>query len=583
MTERATLLVELVTEELPPKSLRALSEAFAERVLAALAKSGLAQMDAPLVVYATPRRLAFTIAGVAASAPGRESEVTGPSASAPQQAIAGFARKHGVAVADLGRRDTPKGAVLIARVKAKGAVLDELLAGYVDEALKTLPIPKLMRWGAGEAQFVRPVHGLVMLHGERIVPGAVLGLPSGRTTAGHRFLGERSIALPGAEDYEARLQAEGKVIASFAARRAEIDRQLKSAALVEKASLGGYADLLDEVTALVELPQVYAGGFDAAFLEVPAECLILTMRQNQKYFPLFDGTGKLVPRFLIVSNMLAADPRHIIAGNERVVRPRLQDARFFYNQDRKHRLDARVPQLAKLLYSAKLGSMLARVERLRMLAARIAERLRADVALAERAAYLCKADRVTGMVGEFPELQGVMGRYYALHDGESVIVADAIAEHYLPNFAGDRLPEHAVARRSRLQISSNPLPVSSVLARRPPASATRLGCAARRSGLFASSSSARCRCRSKSCWRPPLRRSRSPGRARTRNCRRSSTSACAATSASAATRRTRSRRCWRSLRRGSISSRGSWKRCGHSPRCPKRRASPRPTSASATD
>src|SRR5256885_3793987 len=445
MTERATLLVELVTEELPPKSLRALSEAFAERVLAALAKSGLAQTDAPLVVCATPRRLAFTIAGVAASAPGRESEVTGPSASAPQEAIAGFARKHGVAVADLGRRDTLKGAVLIARVKAKGAVLDELLAGYVDEALKTLPIPKLMRWGAGEAQFVRPVHGLVVLHGERIIPGRVLGLDAGRTTAGHRFLGERAIALARAEDYEARLRTAGKVIASFAARRAEIDRQLKAAAVQEKASLGGYADLLDEVAALVEFPEVYAGGFDAAFLEVPAECLILTMRQNQKYFPLFDGEARLTPRFLIVSNMVTSDPRHIIAGNERVVRPRLEDARFFYNQDRKQRLEARVPQLAKVVYHGKLGSLLERVERMRPLARGIAERLGADVALAEPAALLAKADLLTGMVGEFPELQGTMGRYYALHDGEPAAVADTIEAHYRPRFAGDRLPQDKVS------------------------------------------------------------------------------------------------------------------------------------------
>ena len=439
------LLVELLTEELPPKSLRALSEAFAEHVLAALAKAGLAESRAALAVYATPRRLAFSIGAVAASAPGRESEVAGPSASAPAQAIAGFARKHGVAVADLAQRETPKGPVVVARVRAKGAVLDQLLAGDVDEALKALPIPKLMRWGAGDAQFVRPVHGLVMLHGERVVPGRVLGLDAGRTTAGHRFLGERSLSLQRAEDYEARLQTEGKVIACFAARRAEIDRQLKSAALAEKASLGGYADLLDEVTALVEFPQIYAGGFDAAFLEVPAECLILTMRQNQKYFPLFDGEARLMPRFLIVSNMVAPDPRHIIAGNERVVRPRLEDARFFYNQDRKTRLEARVPQLAKVVYHGKLGSLLERVERLRPLSRGIAERLGADGALAERAALLAKADLLTGMVGEFPELQGTMGRYYALHDGERPEVADAVGEHYLPRFAGDRLPEHAVA------------------------------------------------------------------------------------------------------------------------------------------
>ncbi|HYY61112.1 MAG TPA: glycine--tRNA ligase subunit beta, partial [Burkholderiales bacterium] len=277
-----------------------------------------------------------------------------------------------------------------------------------------------------------------------VVPATVFGLAAGRRTAGHRFLGEPTIELKSAEEYASRLQDDGNVVASFAARRAEIDRQLKEAAIRERASLGGYADLLDEVTALVEYPQVYGGGFDAAFLEVPPECLILTMRQNQKYFPLFDDKGKLLPRFLIVSNMRAADPRHIVAGNERVVRPRLEDARFFYNQDRKMRLESRVPQLAKVVYYARLGSMLERVERLRALAVRIAERLQADGKLADRAAYLCKADRLTGMVGEFPELQGVMGRYYALHDGEDRVVADAIAEHYLPGFAGDRLPEHPV-------------------------------------------------------------------------------------------------------------------------------------------
>ncbi|MBW8906259.1 MAG: glycine--tRNA ligase subunit beta, partial [Betaproteobacteria bacterium] len=379
------------------------------------------------------------------SAPRRESEVAGPSASAPEQAIAGFARKHGVAVPELGRRDTPKGPVVVARVKAKGAVLGEMLAAQVDAALKGLPIAKLMRWGAGDAQFVRPVHGLVMLHGEEVVPGEVLGLRSGRITTGHRFLGERSITLARADEYEARLQTAGRVVASFAARRGEIDRQLKTAALGEKGSLGGYADLLDEVTALVEFPQVYAGGFAAAFLEVPAECLILTMRQNQKYFPLFDEQGRLLPRFLIVSNMVAADPRHIIGGNERVVRPRLEDARFFYNQDRKTRLDARVPQLAKVVYHAKLGSMLERVERIRALGEQIAGELDADTALAGRAAALAKADLVTGMVGEFPELQGVMGRYYALHDGEPGEVADAIAQHYRPRFSGDALPETALS------------------------------------------------------------------------------------------------------------------------------------------
>src|SRR5260221_8620917 len=332
---------------------------------------------------------------------------------------------------------------MLARVKLKGAVLDEMLAGALEDALKALPIPKLMRWGSGDAQFVRPVHGLILLHGERVVPGSVLGIASGRSTAGHRFMGSDDIGLRSADEYATRLEGDGKVIASFAARRDEVERQLKAAAVKESADVGGYADLLDEVTALVEFPQVYAGGFDRAFLEVPAECLILTMRQNQKYFPLFDGKGQLLARFLIVSNMRVDDPRPIVTGNERVVRPRLEDARFFYNQDRKTRLEARVPALAKVVYHGKLGSQLERVERVRALAERIARDLKTDVALTGRAAWLAKADLLTGMVGEFPELQGVMGRYYALHDGEPREVADAIAEHYLPRFAGDMLPASA--------------------------------------------------------------------------------------------------------------------------------------------
>jgi glycyl-tRNA synthetase beta chain len=235
------------------------------------------------------------------------------------------------------------------------------------------------------------------------------------------------------------------VIADFAARRAEIERQLKTQAAHEKAELGSYADLLEEVTALVEHPSVYVGGFDAEFLEVPQECLILTMRQNQKYFPLFDGAGKLRPKFLIASNMKLADPRHIIGGNERVVRPRLEDARFFYNQDRKRRLEERVAQLAKVVHHNKLGSQLDRTMRIQVLSGEIARRLKSDAAAAERAAWLSKADLLTGMVGEFPELQGIMGRYYALHDGEPRVVANAIEAHYRPRFAGDQLPEDAVA------------------------------------------------------------------------------------------------------------------------------------------
>ncbi len=436
----AELLVEILTEELPPRSLRALSEAFAEKAARDLAQAKLHE-NGTLRIFATPRRLAFTIAGVMDKAADRDIEVTGPSAKAPAQAIAGFARKHGVTPEQLVPRDSPKGPVVVARVRSKGATLAEALPGIVEEALRALPIPKMMRWGSGDAQFVRPVHGLVMMHGRQVAPGKVFGVGSGNVTRGHRFMGARSIELPDASEYAARLENEGRVIADFAARRAEIDRQLKAAAVKEHASLGGYADLLDEVTALVEYPQVYAGGFDPAFLEVPQECLILTMRQNQKYFPLFDGEGKLRPRFLIVSNMKADDPRHIVGGNERVVRPRLEDARFFYRQDRKQRLEARVPRLGSVVYHRKLGTQLERVERLQLLSGAIARGLKTDATLTERAAWLAKADLLTGMVGEFPELQGVMGRYYALHDGEPRDVADAIEAHYRPRFAGDALPE----------------------------------------------------------------------------------------------------------------------------------------------
>jgi glycyl-tRNA synthetase beta chain len=443
MPEKAELLVEILTEELPPKSLRALSEAFSDAVGTALAKAGLAQGEGRRS-FATPRRLAVLVPGVLGKAQDRESELSGPSVKAPEQAVAGFARKAGVELARLERRSTPKGEIYAARVSVKGAALDAVLPGIVEDALKALPVAKLMRWGSGEAQFVRPVHGLVMLHGTTTVPGKVLGIASSNRTQGHRFMGTGAIALKSAAEYERRLLEDGKVVADFGARRAQIAQQLAEAAKREGGALGEHAELLDEVTALVEHPSVYLGRFDAAFLQVPQECLILTMRQNQKYFPLFDAAGRLQPKFLIVSNMQVADPRPIVGGNERVVRPRLEDARFFYDQDRKTRLEARVPQLAKVVYHGKLGSQLDRVQRLKGLAGKISRSLGADPAAAERAAWLAKADLLTGMVGEFPELQGIMGRYYALHDGEPREVADAIEAHYRPRFAGDRLPEHPV-------------------------------------------------------------------------------------------------------------------------------------------
>jgi glycyl-tRNA synthetase beta chain len=441
----ATLLVEILTEELPPRSLEALARSFRDSLTHALESAGLRSSESGSRYFATPRRLAVVVSLVRAAAGASRERVLGPSASAPAAAVAGFARKHGATVEQLARVETPKGPVYALERTLPGAVLAEVLPQKIEAALKALPVAKLMRWGTGEAQFVRPVHGLVMLHGAKLIAGRVLGVESGRHTRGHRFMGKGRIALKDAEAYESQLQGAGMVLADFAARRAEIERQLQHKAKQLKAALGDTGGLLDEVTALVEHPSVYVGEFDPAYLAVPQECLILTMRQNQKYFPLFDAAGRLLPRFLIVSNMQLADPRHVVSGNERVVRPRLEDARFFYDQDRKQRLEERVPQLARVVFHHKLGSQLDRVQRTKILAGMVARALGAADEPAERAAELAKADLLTGMVGEFPELQGVMGRYYALHDGEPAEVADAIEAHYRPRFAGDQLPESPVS------------------------------------------------------------------------------------------------------------------------------------------
>ena len=448
----ATLLVELLTEELPPKSLARLGEALRKALTDDLAQDGFLAAGSQSCVFATPRRLAVQATQVLAQSPDKALEMQGPSVKVgldkdgkPTPALAGFAKKNGMAVEDLLQIDTPKGKLFACRKTATGSALSATLAGKVEAALKKLPVAKMMRWGDGDAEFVRPVHGLVMLHGQSIVPGTVLGIASGNTTRGHRFMGESTLTITDADHYENILETSGKVVADFAKRRATIDGLLQAEAKKQQGTLGTYADLLDEVTALVEHPSVYVGAFDADFLEVPQECLILTMRQNQKYFPLFDGAGKLTNHFLIVSNMQVADPVHIISGNQRVVRPRLDDARFFYNQDRKERLEARISRLGKVVYHNKLGSQLERVERVAQLASAIARALGADHVATGRAARLAKADLVTGMVGEFPELQGIMGRYYALHDGEPVEIANAIAEHYQPRFAGDQLPQHPIS------------------------------------------------------------------------------------------------------------------------------------------
>jgi glycyl-tRNA synthetase beta chain len=444
------LLVELLTEELPPKSLQNLSQAFAEKLLALLAGDGLTAADTGHTVFATPRRLAVLIENVASAASDKAITLSGPPVSAaldkqgnPTPALLGFAKKCGVSADQLRRAQGEKGEVFVCDRVAPGAKLATALELHVAEALRKLPIPKVMRWGASETEFVRPVHGLIMLHGTQIVPGKVLGLQSGDVTRGHRFLSHGELRIPAARDYARVLEAQGAVIASFDERAERIRDQLQTAA--GDASLGEFETLLLEVTALVESPTVYEGRFDESFLSVPQECLILSMKQHQKYFPLLDRhSGKLLNRFLIVSNLRTDDPSNIVAGNERVLRARLADAKFFYDQDRKTRLADRVERLGSVVYHNKLGSQLERVERIRKLASAIAEKLGADVAHGERAAWLAKADLVSDMVGEFPELQGVMGQYYALHDGEDATVARAIEAHYHPRFANDSLPEDPV-------------------------------------------------------------------------------------------------------------------------------------------
>jgi glycyl-tRNA synthetase beta chain len=455
---KANLLVELFTEELPPKALRRLGESFAHAIAASLSARGLAKGDATLSVYATPRRLGVKIADVVDRAPDRaESKKLMPSKVAyadgkPTAALIKRLEKDGGSADKLERKVEGNAEYVFLNQVAPGASLQDGLQAALEDAIAKLPIPKVMGYqladGATTVHFVRPAHGLIALHGANLIPVSLLGLNADRIAHGHRFQGVKDIPVATADAYEEALAAHGNVIASFDERRAAVAQQLAAKAKELGVSLGeelDYAPLLDEVTALVERPTVYAGEFEAEFLAVPAECLVLTMRQNQKYFPLFDKTGKLANKFLIVSNMRLADPKNIIEGNERVVRPRLADARFFFETDKKTRLEARVPLLAKVTYHNKLGNQLERCERVQLLAGAVARLLGFDSAAAERAAWLAKADLITGMVGEFPELQGVMGRYYALADGENASVADAIEQHYCPRFAGDALPDGKVA------------------------------------------------------------------------------------------------------------------------------------------
>jgi len=457
------LLVELFVEELPPKALKSLGEVFCDKLFNHLMKLNL--LDRASVIsakaFASPRRLAAFIPGVAECAADQQiSQKLMPVAiglDAAGNATPALLKKLAALGADasvvpgLRRENDGKADVLFYDSLAKGATLAEGLQKALEAALAALPIPKVMSYqlqdGWSSVNFVRPAHGLVALHGSDVVPLAILGLSSGRETHGHRFeAAVDPVIFAHADEYASKLATDGAVIASFAERRAEIARQLEAAA----AKAGGKPidddALLDEVTALVERPNVLIGQFEEEFLTVPQECLILTMKANQKYFPLLDATGKLTNKFLVVSNISPADSSAVIGGNERVVRPRLADAKFFFDQDRKKTLESRVLNLAKVVYHNKLGTQGERVQRVCAIAKAIGLQLGGEaLALqAEQAALLAKADLLTDMVGEFPELQGIMGRYYALHDGLATAVADAIEDHYKPRFAGDSLPRGQV-------------------------------------------------------------------------------------------------------------------------------------------
>jgi glycyl-tRNA synthetase beta chain len=441
---RHDFLVEVGAEEMPPKSLRALGESFRDGVAAGLGSAGLTFGTA--TAYFTPRRLAVKVAKLLDRQPEQRIERRGPPVSAafdaagkPTRAAMAFAESCGVTVEELTRINDNKGEFLFCRTTRAGEPAAKLLPGIVQAALDALPIARRMRWGAGSAQFVRPVHWVVMLHGEQVVDGEVLGIAAGRMTRGHRFHAKKPIALRSPGGYLAALE-KGHVRADFEARR----ERIRAGALAAAEAAGGEAvidaEVLDEVAALTEWPVPLAGGFESRFLELPPEVLVATLQDHQRYFPVRGRDGELMPRFIAVANLESKDPREVRAGNERVVRPRLADAAFFYAADRKSSLDARRAALAAVTFQAQLGSLADKTARITALAGQIARIAGQDAAKAQRAAELSKCDLLTAMVGEFPELQGVMGRYYALHDHEPDEVADALAEQYLPRFAGDVLP-----------------------------------------------------------------------------------------------------------------------------------------------
>jgi glycyl-tRNA synthetase beta chain len=463
MTTSKNLLVELFVEELPPKALKKLGEAFGETLAVSLVQQGLVDRNelSRITTYASPRRLAVLVPKVLAKAADKAVQQklmpVSVALTPDGQATPALLKKLAALGADasvvpqLKRAVDGKAETLFLDITQPGVTLADGLQKALDEALAKLPIPKVMSYqladGWSSVNFVRPAHGLVALHGADVVPVRTLGLVSGRETHGHRFEAAHDpVVLHDADSYAGQLAEQGAVIASFEERRKELVRQLQAAAGRQGLTPIDDDALLDEVTALVERPNVLLCRFEPEFLDVPQECLILTMKANQKYFPLLDAAGKLTNQFLIVSNIRPEDASRVIEGNERVVRPRLADAKFFFDQDRKKPLSARVPGLAKVVYHGKLGTQGERVERVRHIARAIGQQLGGDAlaAQADQAAQLAKADLLTDMVGEFPELQGIMGAYYARHDGLDPAIADAIEDHYKPRFAGDTLPRNPV-------------------------------------------------------------------------------------------------------------------------------------------
>ncbi|WP_282677240.1 glycine--tRNA ligase subunit beta [Serratia marcescens] len=449
MTQQ-TFLVEIGTEELPPKALRSLAESFAANFTAELDNAGLEHGEVNW--FAAPRRLALKVANLSAAQADREIEKRGPAIAQafdaegkPSKAAEGWARGCGITVDQAEHLVTDKGEWLMYRAHVKGQSAQQLLAGMVSTALAKLPIPKLMRWGDSDVQFVRPVHTVTMLLGADLIPGTVLGIDSARTVRGHRFMGEAEFTLDNADQYPQILLERGKVVADYEARKALIKRDAELAAQ----KIGGKADLsdslLEEVASLVEWPVVLTAKFEEKFLAVPAEALVYTMKGDQKYFPVYDAAGKLLPNFIFVANIESKDPQQIISGNEKVVRPRLADAEFFFNTDRKKRLEDNLPRLETVLFQQQLGTLRDKTDRIQALAGWVAGQIGADVNHATRAGLLSKCDLMTNMVFEFTDTQGVMGMHYARHDGEAEDVAVALNEQYQPRYAGDALPQSLVA------------------------------------------------------------------------------------------------------------------------------------------